>query len=118
MEANAQNQIVRNELLTAVVGKREVSAVKIVEIEFPAGQKAPYHKHPCPIIGQIISGTCLIQIEGENPQILRPGEAFYEPAERPIIHFDNYSEKEPMKFVAYYLTNGEKELIDILPTEK
>lgn len=118
MDANAQNKIVRSEILTAVVGKREISAVKIVEIEFPAGQKAPYHKHPCPIMGQIVSGTCLIQIEGEKPKILHPGDAFYEPAETPIIHFDNYSETEPMKFVAYYLTNGEKELIEILPVNK
>lgn len=118
MEANAQNNIVRNELQNINIGKREVSSIKIVEIEFQAGQKAPLHEHPCPIIGQIVSGTCLVQIEGEEPQILKSGDTFYEPAETPIIHFDNYSETEPMKFIAYYLTNGEEELIEILETEK
>lgn len=118
MEANAQNNIVRNELQNINIGKREVSSIKIVEIEFQAGQKAPLHEHPCPIIGQIVSGTCLVQIEGEEPQILKSGDTFYEPAETPIIHFDNYSETEPMKFIAYYLTNGEEELIQILETEK
>ena len=117
MDANAQNKIVRNELLNVNVGKREISSVKIVEIEFQAGQKAPYHQHPCPIVGQIVSGTCLVQIEGKDPQILKSGDTFYEPADTPVIHFDNYSETVPMKFVAYYLTNGEKDLIEILPTK-
>lgn len=117
MDANAQNKIVRNELLNANVGERTISSVKIVEIEFQAGQKAPYHKHPCPVVGYIVSGTCLVQIEGEAPKVLKPGNAFFEPAEIPVIHFDNYSDKEPMKFIAYYLMNGEKDLIEILPTK-
>jgi len=114
MEANAQNQIVRKELLDVSIGKREISSVKIVEIAFEAGQKAPYHRHPCPVIGQIISGTCLVQIEGEDPQVLKAGDVFYEPAETLVIHFDNYSETEPMKFVAYYLVNNQKELVELL----
>lgn len=118
MEANAQNKIVRNELQNISIGKREISSVKIVEIEFQAGQEAPLHKHPCPIVGQILSGTCLVQIEGEKPQVLKSGDTFYEPANTPIIHFDNYSETEPMKFIAYYLTSGEKDLIEILETKR
>ncbi|GGK15804.1 hypothetical protein GCM10007962_07570 [Yeosuana aromativorans] len=114
METKAQTLVKRNELSSVNIGKREVSSVKIVEIEFQPGQKAPYHQHPCPIVGQIVSGTCLVQIEGEKPKILNPGDTFYEPALTPVIHFDNYSKTKPMKFVAYYLTNGEKELIELL----
>ena len=76
METNAQNKIVRNELQNINVGKREVSLIKIVEIEFQAGQKAPNHTHPCPIVGQIVSGTCLVQIEGEKQQVLKSGDTF------------------------------------------
>ncbi|MCB9012684.1 MAG: cupin domain-containing protein [Bacteroidales bacterium] len=115
MEANAQNKIVRNELLDAQFEERTVSKVKVVEIEFPAGQKAPLHKHPCPVIGSIVEGECLVQVEGEPAKVLKAGDAFYEPADTPIIHFDNYSEKEPMKFIAYYLLKDEKDLIELLP---
>lgn len=115
MDANAQNKIVRNELLNANIEGRTISSVKIVEIEFPAGQKGVYHKHPCPVVGYIVAGNCLLQVEGEPAKILTTGDAFYEPAETPIIHFDNYSDKEPMKFIAYYLLNGEKDLIELLP---
>jgi len=118
METNAQNNINRKELLNAVIGERTISSVKVVEIEFSAGQKAPYHKHPCPVVGTIIAGTCLVQVEGKEPQILKAGDAFYEPADTPIVHFDNYSETEPMRFVAYYLSHEEKELTEILQVKK
>ena len=115
MEAQAQNEIKRKELLNTAIGSRTISDVKIVEIDFPAGQKAPYHKHPCPVLGSIVSGTCLIQVEGKPAQILKAGDAFYEPADTPIVHFDNYSDSEPMKFIAYYLLNDQKALIELLP---
>ena len=115
MDANAQNKIIRNELLNTNIGKRTISFVKVVEIEFQPGQKGAYHKHPCPTLGHIVSGSCLIQIEGEPVKILKTGDTFYEPAETPIVHFDNYSDKDPLKFIVYYLLNGEKDLIELLP---
>ncbi|HPF50171.1 MAG TPA: cupin domain-containing protein [Draconibacterium sp.] len=118
METMAQNEIKRKELSSIDIGKREISSVKVVEIEFPAGQKAPLHKHPCPVIGTIVEGQCRVQVEGEPAKILKAGEAFFEPADTPIVHFDNYSETEPMKFIAYYLTNGEDELIEMLHTKQ
>ncbi|GAB3175926.1 hypothetical protein GCM10027291_36760 [Telluribacter humicola] len=59
-----------------------------------------------------------MQIESQPAQVLRAGDAFFEPADTPILHFDNYSASQPMKFVAYYLLNGEKELIELLPKKK
>jgi len=115
METNAQNKVVRKELLNVQIEERTISKVKIVEIEFTAGQKAPLHKHPCPVIGSIVEGECLVQVEGEPAKVLKAGDAFYEPADTPILHFDNYSEKEPMKFIAYYLLKDEKDLIELLP---
>lgn len=116
MDANTQKPVERRDIFKIEMPERIVSSVRIVEIEMSAGQKAPYHQHPCPVTGQILSGKCLVQIEGEDPKVLETGEAFYEPAETPVVHFDNFSETEPMKFVAYYMTNGENDLIEILPT--
>lgn len=116
-EARAQGKIDRKELLDINLEHREISGVKIVRIDFPPGQKAPRHSHPCPVVGQIISGTCKMQVEGKEARILRAGDAFYEPANTPILHFDNMSDTA-MTFVAYYLTNGEKSLLELLPAEK
>ena len=110
----AQSEIVRKDLLLALVGSRTISTVDIKEVTMPPGQKGAYHKHPCPVVGHVVSGSVLIQVEGDSAKTLRDGEAFFEPAETPIVHFDNASESKPLKFIAYYLLNGEKELIQML----
>ncbi|RJP63491.1 MAG: cupin domain-containing protein [Ignavibacteriales bacterium] len=109
------NQIVRNDLLTAELNSRLVSKVSIMEINFPPGQKAAYHKHPCPVVGYVASGKILLQVEGEPEKVLSTGDGFYEPADVPIVHFDNYSDTEPAKFIAFYLVDKEIELIELLP---
>jgi quercetin dioxygenase-like cupin family protein len=111
----AQEQIIRTPLLNKFIESRTVSAINATEITFPAGLKAPYHKHPCPVTGYVVSGTILMQIEGESEIVLHAGDIFLEPADKPVLHFDNYSNNEPARFIAFYLLNGEKDLIAILP---
>jgi quercetin dioxygenase-like cupin family protein len=112
-----QNKIERKELLLAPIGSRTISTVDIKEVTMPPGQKGAYHNHPCPVVGHVVSGSILFQLEGDSAKVLKAGEAFYEPAGTPIVHFDNASETEPLKFIAYYLLNGEKELIKLLPVK-
>lgn len=111
----AQNSIERKDLLVAQVGSQIISNVDIKQVTMPPGQKAPYHSHPCPVVGHVVSGSVLFQVEGDSAKIVKAGEAFYEPAHAPIVHFDNASESEPLTFIAYYLLNGQKELITLLP---
>jgi quercetin dioxygenase-like cupin family protein len=113
----AQQEIIRKELLQAKTGQRSISKVEVWEIIFQPGQIGAYHKHPCPVLGYIIYGSILFQVEGELPTILNEGDAFYEPAETPIVHFENFSENENAKFVSFYLLNGDQPLIEMLPTE-
>lgn len=108
----------RRDLLTAGLGSTIVKRVEIKEIVFAPGQKAAFHKHPCPVVGHIISGMVLFQVEGQSSKILRPGDAFFEPFDTPIVHFDNASYTEPMTFIAYYLLNEGTELIEMLPEKK
>ena len=54
------------------------------------------------------------QVEGEPVKTLHAGDAFYEPANHPISHFDNASSTEGLKFVAFYLTDDDKVLIQML----
>lgn len=108
--------IVRKPLLTALLGERRVTRVEVREITFKPGQRTPRHLHPCPVVGYIADGTALFQCEDEaEPQLLKAGGAFYEPADKVVIHFDNASERETMRFIAYYLLDGEQQLIELLP---
>jgi len=111
----SQKTIFRKPLLSVALERANVTSVEVREIAFEAGQETGRHLHPCPVVGHIVEGTAIIQVEGRDPQHLETGAAFYEPAGRVIARFDNASSTKPMKFVAYYLLNGEQELIQMLP---
>ena len=106
--------IERKQLLAAVLGNRNVSSVDVREITLDAGLRAGRHLHPCAVVGYIAKGTAIYQIEGEPEQILSAGSAFYEPANAVIADFGNASETDPMTFIAFYLLDGEQELITML----
>ena len=47
--------------------------------------------------------------------MLHAGDAFFEPTNKTVLHFDNATDSDSMTFVAFYLLNGsEDELIRML----
>lgn len=108
-----QKQPSRKDLLNALVNQK-VSIVEIKEVTMPEGQKAPKHLHPCPVLGYVVSGNVLFQIEGEESRILKEGDAFYEPKNKTILHFDNALQDKPLTFIAFYLKEENEENIKIL----
>jgi quercetin dioxygenase-like cupin family protein len=108
-----QKQLTRKDLLNAIVNQK-VSVVEIKEVNMTGGQEAPKHLHPCPVVGYVLSGRVLFQIEGEESKILKEGDAFYEPKNKTILHFDNASKDKPLTFVAFYLKEQHEENIKVL----
>jgi pimeloyl-ACP methyl ester carboxylesterase/quercetin dioxygenase-like cupin family protein len=115
MSANAEDKIVRKELGKAEIGPRTISTVGVREIIFQPGQMTGLHRHPCPVISYIVEGTIKFQVRGQPMQMLHAGQVCHEPADTVIEHFDNASDYAPAKFIPYYLLNGQKELIEMLP---
>jgi len=115
-EAPATGQISRHDLLTAVLGNgRAVDRVEIKRIDLAPGQPTGPHRHPCPVVGHILSGSVRFQIEGRPAKTLRTGDAFFEPANVRIRSFDNLSPREPATFVAFYLLGAEeRDIIEML----
>lgn len=112
--AMAQQNLIARKNLDAFLMNQKVTRVEVQEITFPASQKAPKHLHPCPVVGYIKSGSVFFQVEGKDPQILKEGDSFYEPANVSILHFDNASDDKPMTFVAFYLKEGSEENVKIV----
>jgi quercetin dioxygenase-like cupin family protein len=106
--------IQRRELLTAMLDRRVTSA-DVREIRLKPGQQSGRHLHPCAVLGYIAAGSAVFQIEGEAVQTLAAGSAFYEPAGVVVANFGNASDSEPMTFIAFYLKDGDQELITMLP---
>lgn len=111
----SQASVSRKDLLTAQLHKQVVSRVEIKEISIPPAGKASYHLHPCTVVGYVVSGSVLFQIEGQPEQVLDQGSAFYEPKDQPILKFDNASDTIPLVFIAYYLLEDKEDIITILP---
>jgi quercetin dioxygenase-like cupin family protein len=93
---------------------QKVSVVEMKEVTMPGGQAALKHSHPCPVIGYVLSGNVLFQIEGEESLILKEGDAFYEPKDKTILHFDNALRDKPLTFFACYLKEGNEETIKLI----
>jgi quercetin dioxygenase-like cupin family protein len=104
----------REDLLQAALDHETVSKVDIKKVVIPKAMAAGKHLHPCPVVGYIVSGKVLFQVDGEEKKILNPGEAFYEPKNKTILHFDNASADEPLVFIAFYLKEAGEELITML----
>ena len=109
-----QPPIVRKQLMLARFDARSISRVDMREINLAPGQKGPLHKHPCPVVGYIVSGAIYFQVKGDSARILKAGDPFYEPANTVITHFDNASPAAPAKFILNYLMNTEKQFIILL----
>jgi quercetin dioxygenase-like cupin family protein len=72
------------------------------------------HVHNGPVFGNIVSGSAIYQqAEDSEPQILHPGDVFYEPAVERIARFD--TDDEGVTFLAYFpLTAGQDATLDLV----
>jgi quercetin dioxygenase-like cupin family protein len=113
--ASAQQKIVRKELYKANIGTQPISTVDVRQVVFQPKQMTGLHRHPCPVLSYVAEGTIRFQIKGDKVQIIHTGQVGYEPAGAIIEHFDNASDSAPAKVILYYLLNGQKELIEMLP---
>ena len=114
--ASAQQKIVRKELYKANIGTQPISMVDVREVVLQPKQMTGLHRHPCPVISYVVEGTIKFQIRGEKMQIIHTGQVGYEPTGAIIERFDNASDSDAAKVILYYLLNGQKELIEMLPT--
>ncbi|SDS92144.1 Cupin domain-containing protein [Maribacter dokdonensis] len=108
----AQNKS-RKELLKEIVSQN-LSSVETQEITIASGIKAPKHIHTCPVVGYVISGSVIFQVEGQEQKLLQKGDAFYEPKNKTILHFDNASKETELTFVVFYLKEGSEKKIRML----
>jgi len=111
----AQTGVVRKPLLTVHLSpEKTVTTVEIKEVTVPPNGKTMLHVHPIPVVGVIHDSVIAFQVEGQPLQHLHPGDAFFEPANTRILHFDNESDT-PARFSACYLLGkDEHEIIRFL----
>jgi quercetin dioxygenase-like cupin family protein len=107
-------------LLEQNFGTLTIDKIESSDLHYPKGYKLPVHTHAGPVFGYVSKGSIIYQVEGQEPQLRREGDAFYEPAGTNILHFDNTSDSEEAVFTAVYLQKNGQPLIvfPVPPKEK
>lgn len=108
--------VVRQDLLTAVINPaRPVASAAVKRVTLQPHAPTGLHLHPCPVVGVIIDGEILFQLEGGPLQALHAGDAVYEPANARVLHFDNIGDRPAILTACYLLAPDQHELIRLLP---
>jgi quercetin dioxygenase-like cupin family protein len=88
-------------LLTANFERRAIRKIEVGDFHLTGGQAAPVHTHAAPALGYVSKGSIVYQVEGQPVQILKAGDAFYEPVGPQILHFDNASQSDEAVFTDF-----------------
>ncbi|GLW64554.1 cupin [Actinomadura rubrobrunea] len=110
------SSIVREHMVTGDLtgaGDR-IDRVELYQITMPPGQAAGVHTHPGGVVGHVIRGRIIFELEGRPAQELSAGSGFFEPPGAIVHRFDNASTTEPATFVACYTLTGDQPLIQPL----
>ena len=84
--------------------------VHAIQVTYPPGATSTAHRHPCPVIGYMISGTMRMQVSDQPPAEYKAGDSF---SEMPTdIHrmATNPSADTPAVFLATFVCDKETPL--------
>lgn len=113
-EPTADQPISRAVVLDARFDRvRQAERVEIREIRILPGHAAGLHVHNGPVVGSILEGSVVFQIDGEPESLLRQGDVFYEPEGTRIARFD--ATDEGVTFLGYFVVGpGEQPQLTFL----
>jgi quercetin dioxygenase-like cupin family protein len=94
--------ISRDILLEVGLGQaKDTHRIEIRRIRIVPGHAAGLHVHNGPVVGSIVEGSVVFQVDGEPESVLRPGDVFFEPEGARIARFD--AQDAGVTFLAYFL---------------
>ena len=103
-----EQPITRDVLLDARLAQaKDTHRVQVRRIRIVPGHAAGLHVHNGPVVGSIVDGSAVYQVEGEPEAVLRPGDVFYEPEGARIARFD--AQDAGVTFLAYFLLGPDQE---------
>lgn len=78
----AQSPGVQRQVLQRAAGPADGLEVLLVRVEIATGAAAGRHSHPGIETGYVVEGEVVMEIEGEAPRTLVPGDSYLVPAGR------------------------------------
>jgi quercetin dioxygenase-like cupin family protein len=84
--------------------------VHAIEVTYPPGATSTAHRHPCPVVGYMISGTMRMQVSDGPVTDYKPGETFVEMPTDVHRMATNPSAETPAVFLATFVCDKETPL--------
>ena len=103
----------REHLLTGAFGAA-IDRIEAHRITLPPGQVVGRHSHVGGVVGVVLEGAVLFEVDGQEATTLYGGDVFYEPPGATINHFDNASDSAPVVFLAFYPLSGDQPLLTMV----
>ena len=91
--------------------------MRLVEVTYPPGATSQAHRHPCPVLGYMLSGTMRMQIDDGTPQEFKAGDTFVEMPTNVHRVSMNPSADTPARFLVTFLCDKETPLSVLEPAK-
>jgi quercetin dioxygenase-like cupin family protein len=98
----AQDAAVRSLLskdLAGIPGKE----LSMITVEYQPGGSDQVHKHDAQVLVYVLEGSIVMQVRGEAPITLVPGQTFYEGPDDVHTVSRNASQTAPAKFLVFFV---------------
>jgi quercetin dioxygenase-like cupin family protein len=73
----------------------------MLTVEYPPGANEPIHRHHAQAFVYVLEGSVVMQVKGQAPVTLGPGDTFYEGTEDVHLVGRNASQAKPARFVVF-----------------
>ena len=93
--AKVEQKLLRD--LVGAPGKQ----LRMITVEYPPGGSSPPHEHHAQVAVYVLEGSMRMQVKGQEPVTLGPGDAFYEDVNDVHVVSANASDTRPAKFVVF-----------------
>lgn len=98
----AQNATVKSLLskdLAGIPGKE----LSMITVDYPPGGSDTVHRHHAQVVVYVLEGSIVMQVRGEAPITLVPGQTFYEGPDDVHTVSRNASQTSPAKFLVFFV---------------
>jgi quercetin dioxygenase-like cupin family protein len=92
----------------------QIDRIEVHRITLQPAQQTGRHTHPGGVVGYVVDGDILFEIDGQPAMRLQTGSVFYEPPGAVITRFDNAWTTATTTFIVCYPLTGEQALISTL----
>ncbi len=110
---DSKDGIARVHLLTGLFDAH-IDRVEVYRITLQPTQQTGRHSHPGGVVGYVVDGDILFEIDGQPATRLHKGSVFYEPPGVVIARFDNATNTATATFIAFYPLTGDQALISMV----